>query len=486
MTKGHQGSEADAFRVFTEQRRAYWARSLADHPKRRPLTRCYWRRLSEVFRQIIPEGQRVLELGCGTGGLLAHLKPSRGVGVDFCEAAVLTARAEHPDIEFVVGDADDFDVGGPFDFVVLSDLVNELWDVQKVFRRIRGVCSPHTRVVINSYSRLWQLPLAAAKALRLAAPNLGQNWLTPLVIEELLALEGFEVVRKRSEILCPLGIPFLAGFLNRCSVKLWPFRFLALTNFFVARPTGLKAPAARREPPVVSVIVPARNEAGNVEQIFARTPEMGGGTELVFVEGGSTDDTSETIEEAIRRHPERRARLLRQTGKGKGDAVRLGFAEATGDVLMILDADLTVPPETLPRFYEALIEGRAEFVNGVRSVYPMEKGAMRFSNVLGNKFFSLAFTWLLDQPIHDSLCGTKALYRRDYERIAANRSYFGDFDPFGDFDLLFGAAKLNLRIVDMPIRYRERTYGETNIQRWRHGWRLLRMVLFAARRIKFI
>jgi glycosyltransferase involved in cell wall biosynthesis len=236
----------------------------------------------------------------------------------------------------------------------------------------------------------------------------------------------------------------------------------------------------------VSVIVPARNEQGNIEQIFERTPEMGAGTELIFVEGHSTDDTYGAIERAIAAHPERRCRLLRQTGKGKGDAVRLGFAHATGDALMILDADLTVAPEELPRFFEALRSGKGEFINGVRLVYPMQQRAMRFLNLVGNKFFSMAFSWLLDQPVKDTLCGTKVLWREDYELIAANRAYFGDFDPFGDFDLLFGAARLKRKILDLPIRYRERTYGTTNIQRWKHGWLLFKMALFAAWRIKFI
>ena len=189
----------------------------------------------------------------------------------------------------------------------------------------------------------------------------------------------------------------------------------------------------------------------------------------------------------IAAHPDRDVKLIRQgSGVGKGDAVRKGFAAATGDVLMILDADLTVPPEELPKFLKALASGRGEFVHGSRLVYPMEKQAMRFLNTLGNKFFSLAFTWLLDQRFKDTLCGTKVLYRRDYERIAAGRGYFGDFDPFGDFDLIFGAAKLDLKILEIPIRYRERTYGTTQISRFRHGWLLLRMCLFALRRIKFV
>jgi glycosyltransferase involved in cell wall biosynthesis len=213
---------------------------------------------------------------------------------------------------------------------------------------------------------------------------------------------------------------------------------------------------------------------------------MGSGTELILVEGHSSDDTYAAIERALAANPGRSARLFRQTGRGKGDAVRLGFGAATGDILMILDADLTVPPEDLPRFYQALQSNKGEFINGVRLTYPMEGQAMRFANLLGNKFFSLAFSWLLGQPIKDTLCGTKVLRRDAYRAIEANRQYFGDFDPFGDFDLLFGASKLGLEIVELPIRYRERTYGDTNIQRWRHGWLLLKMCVFAAGRIKFV
>jgi glycosyltransferase involved in cell wall biosynthesis len=295
----------------------------------------------------------------------------------------------------------------------------------------------------------------------------------------MLTLAGFETIRTWQEVLWPLP---LGGFFNKFLVRLWPFRELALSNFIIARPQPKRA----KEEPKVSVIVPARNEAGNIRAIFERLPQMGAGTELVFVEGHSKDDTYETIQKETAAHPKISSLLLQQSGIGKADAVRLGFEKASGEVLMILDADLTVPPENLPRFYEALVSGKGEFINGVRLVYPMEDQAMRSLNFLGNKFFSLAFSWLLGQPIKDTLCGTKVIWKNDYEHIAANRRYFGDFDPFGDFDLIFGAAKLNLKIVDLPIRYRERTYGSTNISRWKHGLLLMRMVAFAARRIKFV
>jgi glycosyltransferase involved in cell wall biosynthesis len=307
---------------------------------------------------------------------------------------------------------------------------------------------------------------------------LAQNWLTPSDVNNLLHLAGFETVRTSNEILWPLP---LGGFANRYLSRLWPFREMVLSNFVIARPAPHPA-----DKPSVSVVVAARNEEGNIKNIFERVPHMGSKTELIFVEGHSKDKTYETIEKEMALHPGTSSLLFRQPGIGKADAIRLGFEKASGDILMILDADLTVPPEDLPRFYEAIASGKGEFINGVRLVYPMEKEAMRFLNFLGNKFFSLAFSWLLGQSVKDTLCGTKVMWRKDYEEIAANRSYFGDFDPFGDFDLIFGAAKMNLKIVDMPIRYRERVYGTTNISRWKHGALLLRMVAFAAQRIKFV
>jgi hypothetical protein len=424
----------------------------------------------------------VLEIGCGDGALLAALEPCIGVGIDFSAAAIEAARRRHPSLTFIEADAHAFPVDGTFDVVILSDLVNDLWDVQGVLERVARVSGPSTRIILNFYSRLWELPLRAAQRFGLARPMLGQNWLTAEDIGHLLRLSGFQALWSRTEVLWPFGTPLLAGFANKFLVRLWPFRWFALTNVVMAR---LEPKPATSPAPLVSVVVAARNEAGNIDRIFDSVPEMGAGTELIFVEGHSKDDTWEAIERAMAAHPQRQCRLFRQNGHGKGDAVRLGFQESRGDILMIYDADLTVPPEDLPRFYDALRSGRADFVNGVRLVYPMEGEAMRFFNVIGNKFFSLAFSWLLGQPVKDTLCGTKVLTRESYDRIAANRSAFGDFDPYGDFDLLFGASRLNLAIVDLPVRYRSRTYGAPNIQRWRDGMLLARMTVFAARRLKF-
>ncbi len=469
---------------YTLNRIRHWDEVARRYKARRSLGSGYHRRLAEIYRNLIPPGASILEIGCGTGNLLASLRASRAVGVDFSTAMLDRAREKHPGCEFVQADAHTLALEETFDFVILSDLLNDLWDVQTVFEIAHRHCHSNTRLIINSYSHLWQIPLELAARLGLAKPNLEQNWLEVEEILNLLYQADFDVLRTFPEFLMPFYIPLLEPFINRVLARFWPFNWMALTNVFIARPHPQSN--ADKPAPTVSVMIPARNEAGNIPEIFKRVPQMGSQTELVFVEGHSRDDTYQAILDNIAAHPEIKCVALKQTGEGKGDAVRAGFAAASGDILMILDADLTIPPEDLPRFYNSLICGKGEFINGVRLVYPMEKQAMRFLNLLGNKFFSLAFSWLLGQPIGDTLCGTKVLWRKDYERIAANRAYFGDFDPFGDYDLLFGTARLNLKIVDMPIRYRDRTYGSTNIQRWKHGWLLLKMVTFAARRIKFV
>jgi SAM-dependent methyltransferase len=473
---------------YSKVRIEHWNSVAASSLQRPSMRQSYHRRLEDMYRFLVPPGCRVIELGCGQGDLLASLQPSQGVGVDFSPVMLEKAREKHPDLLFLQKDIHDLEsqnlpetLRQPFDAVILSDVVNDLWDVQQSLRNIRALCAPETRVLLNFHSHLWEKPAQWAQKIGAMTPRLEQNWLTPGDMNNLLQLAGFEVVRRFDDFLWPWKIPLIEPLCNRFLAKILPFRWLTLTHFMVCRLNAVARPSS-----LVSVVIPARNEAGNIEAAIKRTPEMGAGTEIIFVEGNSTDNTWDVIQHVVAQHPERRIRAFQQSGKGKGDAVRKGFDEANGDILMILDADLTVPPETLPQFYEALYSGKAEFVNGVRLVYPQEEKAMRFFNLLGNKFFSMAFSWLLDRNIKDTLCGTKVLSRDHYRLIASNRSYFGDFDPFGDFDLIFGAAKANLKIVDLPVRYRERTYGETNIDRWRHGILLLRMVLFAASRLKFI
>ena len=473
----------DLSKKYQEDRRIHWE-NVANQPEKLVAPRRYYhKRLSEIYQFVVSPKLSVLEIGCGKGDLLASVKPRFGVGLDLSPHMLQIARRRHPDLYFVQADGHVIPFGHTFDVIILSDLINDLWDVQAVLEQIHAISNHRTRIVINVYSKIWEMPLKFAQRFGMMSRLLSQNWLAPDDIRNLFYLSGFEVMRCWQEILWPVKTPIISGFMNRFLVKIWPFKWFALTNFTIAR--KIPENICFAENLAVSIIVPARNEAGNVEDIFNRTPRVGRSTELVFVEGHSDDETFSKIETEMSCRPEWRCQLLRQPGKGKGDAVRAGFSASRGDILMILDADMTVPPEDLPRFYNALVSGKGDFINGVRLIYPMQKRAMRYINMIGNKFFSLAFSWLLGQPIKDTLCGTKVLWKRDYKMIELNRSYFGDFDPFGDFDLLFGAAKINAKILDMPIRYNERIYGDTNIQRWRHGWMLLKMVIFAAKRIKF-
>jgi ubiquinone/menaquinone biosynthesis C-methylase UbiE len=481
---GEISAKITSERKYREARQKHWDSIARKKDFRQSKGAYYHERIGEIYNYLVPPGLKVIEIGSGTGELLASLKPSIGVGVDLSGEMIKKASAKFPELRFIQADAHELKLNETFDIIIISDIINDLWDVQAVFKMLSKISDTKTRIIINTYSRVWELPLLISQYFGLSTPLLPQNWLTVDDVENMLKLAGFEVIRNRREVLWPLNTPVLSTLMNKYAVKTLPFSLFALTNFIIARKRPTEEEKQAR--PVVSVVIPARNEAGNIEEIIRRTPEMGGGTELIFVEGNSSDNTYETIEKAITAHPERKCRLFKQAGKGKGDAVRLGYKNASGDILMILDADMTVQPEDLPRFYDAIVSGEGEFINGVRLVYPMEKQAMQYLNILGNKFFSLAFSWLLDQSIKDTLCGTKVLSRADYDKIANNRSYFGEFDPFGDFDLLFGAAKQNMKIVEIPIRYAERKYGDTNIQRWRHGLMLLKMVVFALRRIKFV
>lgn len=444
----------------------------------------YHRMIASLCRFYVPQSASVMEVGSGTGYLLAATAPSRGLGIDLSPEMVRLARSRHPELEFRNAAAENLDLGGEkFDYIILSDLVGFLYDIRLVFERLRSACHAQTRIIIHWYSLLWQPVLSLAEKAGLKYPLPLLNWTTREDIVNLLRLADFEVVRNRAHILMPKHVPLLTPLANRFLAPLPLIKSFALTNWVVARPMRV---GTERRTPSVSVVCPCRNEAGNIQQIAGRLPMMGARTELIFVEGHSKDNTLEECRRVAAKEPEKDIKVFEQEGRGKGDAVRMGFAKATGDILMILDADISVAPEDLVDFYEALASGKGDFINGSRLVYTMDPRAMRFLNLVGNKFFALLLSKLMGQPVKDSLCGTKVLWRESYRQIAAGRGYFGELDPFGDFDLLFGAAKLNLKIVDIPIRYRQRVYGSTNINRFADGSLLLRMCRKAAAKLFFV
>ncbi len=440
----------------------------------------YYSYLEAQYRYFIPEGRRVLEIGCGTGDLLNAVKPSFGMGIDISKEMIKIARGKYPHLRFESSDIEHLNIKEKFDYVILSGVLGEVEDIQLFLEALKKFCSSDTRIVIEYYSYLWQYILWFAEKINMRMPSRIQNWITAEDIFNFLNLSGFEPIKQEKHTLLPINIPVISYIVNKYLARLPIFNALTLNHFIVARPLFRNDKDFS-----VTIFIPARNEKGNIEQAITRTPFFGSSQEFIFVEGGSRDGTYEEIERIIKKYPDKDIKLFKQTARGKGDALRLGFSKASGDVLMILDGDLTVAPEELPKFYKAIKEGKGEFINGCRLIYPMEKEAMRFLNLVANKFFGIFFSWLLGQRFKDTLCGTKVIFRRHYEELAANRSYFGDFDPFGDFDLIFGAVKMNLKIVEMPIHYKSRQYGTTQIQRFRHGLLLFRMCFFAMKKIKF-
>lgn len=461
----------------------------AEEHKRWILHKQYFQ--NEDFRYLkflIPQHARILDLGCGLGDALAALNPSLGIGLDLSAKTIALAQSRHsdPTLQFIEGDIEDKNLinslkeRGPFDIILMSDVIGLLEDVQKTLEQLHLLCHAETRLIISYYSRAWDPIIKVAEWIGQRMPQPQNNYFSTMDICNILKLADFKPIKREWRQLIPKSFFGIGHLINRYIATLPLIRLCCLRNYVIAR---IEQPKDSNQPSV-SIVVPCQNERGNIEPLVQRLPRFCEDIEIIFVEGKSRDGTFEEIKRVIEAYPQYKIGAFKQSGKGKGDAVRKGFEEASKDILMILDADLTTPPEDLPKFYQALVDDKGEFINGSRLIYPMDDEAMRFLNFIANKIFSWIFSYLLNQRFSDTLCGTKVLYKKHYQKIASNRHYFGDFDPFGDFDLIFGANKLNLESVEIPIRYAARAYGTTQISRFQHGWLLLKMVLFAYRKLK--
>ena len=453
----------------------------------RKSNKSYYKDLERIHKLLIPSGKRVLEIGCGVGDLLSIVSPDYGVGIEIDPSTVDIAKARHTNLKIHLADAEEISTesigeADPFDIIIINNTLNTVNDVQGLLENLEQFCHCDTRLIISFHNWLWQPLLKFAEKIHQREPQPPESWLTPGDINNLLDFSGWETLKQGHRCLIPRYIPLISNFTNRWVSQLPLFENLSLTHWIVARLKTKKV-----KDPVVSVVIPARNEAGNISSAISRMPSLGCSTEIIFVEGHSTDNTWEEIENVCNNYegPFSLAKY-RQEGIGKADAVWLGFEKSIGDILIILDADLTVRPEDLTRFVQTMVEGNGDFVNGCRLVYPRTKKAMPLLNTAANRFFAAVFSWLLRQRLKDTLCGTKVLWRKDYQDIKKGRKYFGDFDPFGDFDLLFGASKLNLKIVEVPIRYQERAYGSSNIAHIKEGLILAKMCLVAANKLRFI
>jgi len=438
----------------------------------------YYELLNRLFRFLVEPQKKVLSVRCGTCNLLAVLRPSNGKGVEICHEIVDIAKQRSPSCEFVVAFPDKqefqqaFRPDEKFDYILFND-IGDTVDVLQALRNLRPLCQRHTRLLVTTYNHLWEPFVTFAEWIGMKMPRTEQNWLSTTDIRNLLKLAGFEALETHRIVILPKYLPLLSVFFNRFCARLPFLGKLCMTQVVVAR---MLPPPVLPNELAVSVIIPCKNEKGNVEDAVRRVPLLAGRTELIFCDDQSTDGTAEEVLRVQAIYPEKNVRLEHGPGVCKSRNVWTGFNAATGDILMILDADLTTIPEELPYFIDVIVSGQAEFVNGSRLVYPVPKGAMTGANMLGNKFFSVAFTYLLGQKVKDTLCGTKVLWRSDWERIKPMLGSWGTEDRWGDYELLFGAAKLNLKILDLPVHYQERIYGSTKMTKvFRNGLVMLRM-----------
>jgi hypothetical protein len=459
------------------------------HQARYAQTRDSWIRKNKYFydkvksllRFFIEPQKKVLNIRCQTGYLLDAVNPSKGVGVEICEEMVTVARQAYPRFEFVQCDSEDYQPSEKFDYIIFSD-ISDTVDLQSSFMRLRDACLPHTRLVIYTYNHLWRPVLHLANRLGVRMPQREPNWVSEHDLRVFLNLSGFECLYVYRTVLFPKWLPIISWLFNQIMARLPGLQRLCMIKVLVAR----SVPSKREQQEIsTSIIIPCKNERGNIEAAITRIPEMGKHTEIIFCDDKSTDGTAQEVLQMQKCYPNRDIKLVNGPGICKADNVWTGFAAASGDILMILDADLTVMPEELPRFFDAMVEGKGEFINGTRLVYPMQKMAMNTLNMIGNTFFSKVFSFILGQPIKDTLCGTKVLWLSDWERIRPLIGSWGVKDRWGDYELLFGAAKRNLLIHDLPIHYQERRYGTTKMVKvfW-NGMNMFRMCFAAWRKFK--
>jgi hypothetical protein len=450
------------------QKREHWVKR----------NRYYYRLLGRLLQFLVEPGKKVLSVRCSTGTLLAAMRPKEGQGIEICRQIIEVAQQQHPEFTYDVAFPDTesfpacFEVDESFDYILFS-YIDDTVDVQRALQNLKPLFARHTRLLILTYNHLWAPLVTLAEFLGLKVPQPEQNWLSGADIRGLLNLSGYEALETYRVVLCPKYIPLVSSFLNSFFARLPGLNKLCMTEVHIAR---LLPPPTDCENLTVSVIIPCRNERGNIAEAVRRIPALAGETEMIFCDDQSTDGTAEEVIRMQSLHPERNIRLVEGPGICKSQNVWAGFNAASGDILAILDADLTTMPEELPYFVDAISSGVAEFVNGSRLIYPVPREAMKGANMLGNKFFSLAFSYLLNQRVKDTLCGTKVLWKSDWQRIKPLLGSWGTEDRWGDYELLFGAAKLNLRIVDQPVHYQERMYGATKMTRvFNNGLIMLRM-----------
>jgi ubiquinone/menaquinone biosynthesis C-methylase UbiE len=461
--------------VSKEQIRTYFRQIAPQWDYWRNRNRFYHYSMRDLIRGMVPPNADVLEFGSGSGDLLADLQTSRGVGLNLAQELTDQAGRKHPHLKFLTVDVDQTASPSQFspNIIVMTNMLDYVHDVWDQMESMAGLIKEDTLLVITTNNPLWSSILRAASKLKMRVPESPRNFITNQDICSVLRLHGFDIVEEGLAVPIPKNIPIISGIANALLPELPILRFSSSIQYVAARPH------IPRQPLSCSVIIPCHNEAENIAECIRRVPNMGRSTEIVVVDDGSTDDTAQQVQDVMRTDPRVRLIVFDQN-QGKANAVRAGFDAAKGDIVMILDADMAVMPEDLPKFVRPLQQGTADFVNGTRLVYPMEGQAMKMINYLGNKAFCYLASWVMRQRVSDSLCGTKALFKRDCVRMP-----IGGKERWGDFDFLFGAARLRLRVLEVPVHYQERRAGHSKMRVLRDGWLFLKACMYGWRMLRF-
>ena len=433
-----------------------------------------------VIKEIIPIDSNVLEIGCGNGNLIGNLDVRQSIGIDISDKLIDSAMNKFSRVKFFCSDIISFRKKfispTKFDFIIISDTIGYFNDIQKTLESIHDFCKPETRIVISYFSPIWQPILSLAEKIGLKMPDLNPPLFASSDLKNFVEVSGYQTIKLEKKIILPLKLFGIERIVNRFIANLPIINHLCLRQYLICR--SLKV-IKKNQFKSASIIIPCRNEFGNIRAGLKRIESFCKKMEVIFVEGNSSDDTWNEIKKVMKEDEFKKKnfiiRALKQEGSGKKNAVFKGFDNAKYEVLMILDGDLTVKPEELSKFWDKISSGEAEFINGTRLIYPMEDNAMRFLNYIANKIFSYLFSWILGQRYTDTLCGTKIISKKNYLRAKSFTKDLEKLDPFGDFFFIFSSLRLNLKMIEIPVRYKARKYGETQISRFRDGFKLIKM-----------
>lgn len=432
--------------------------------------RYYYTQIQRLLKFLIPPGKSILYFGCYREDVIYSLDASSSVVIN---EEVDERISKNKSVEFVHCKYHLYNPQQEYDYIILDTVIGKTENINLLLRNISSACSSHTRIIIHQENYLWRPLLNFAASFGLKKQEKTQNWLSIKDVETYLETAGFESTRVYKKNIFPLKAGFLGPILNHFFSTIPVLDFLKLDQFIVGRfnkPfTQLKSSSS------LSICLTVKDEEHNIEPIVSSLPVLCENQEILFVEGNSTDNTAKEIERMKMLFPHKNIRLIKQPGKGQGDAIHTGFKEAKGEIIILYEGDGTSEPYDIQYFYEAIEAGRFEFIEGSRFVYPLSHKCMPLANKIGNVVFAKWFSFFLNQRTTDVLSGIKAIRKKDYEKIYNTWGFLGIPDPFGDFELLFGSARYGLKIGEIPIRYKPRVFGESKTSVFKHGWYLLKM-----------